>query len=225
MSKNQTSAFTKPMYPSTVSTFSIEQLNGLMSFLESNTSVAPSVSVLPNFLKSVLSFVNERKRIKIEQEQFLTKLDFVNNMVDKRLRLELDRIDMERDAQIASIRSDVTAKLAQIDKAYQVALRKLEQEYALKQANLQLEFELLERRRREQECLQRELIRQVKAQSTDIRKCTAEIEQVAAHLSQKLMSGTSTKEEQEYYLLLKRLQLESIVSMQSAICQLSAKIN
>ncbi len=216
-----------PSLPRIESKFSAAQLTNLLSYLESSglsNSNFPSISVLPDFLKSVLSFVNERKRIQIEQEQFQQKLSLANTVIDNIIFAELARIDKERDLQVAAIKGDVLTKLAQIEKAYNVAIRKLEYEYDLQREDMQLRYDYLERCRILRERQNRELIKQVKAQRREISICIREIMDVAKSISRKIKSGTATIHEYDYYLLLKQFQLESISSMQAAMCQLATRV-
>ena len=101
----------------------VENITSLMGYLETKSQDVkfPSLSVFPDFLSSILRFVNERNRIWREDVQFNEKMAFARETVDKQLLFAVQKLNEQTKLQIASVQGDVQTRLARINQEYDVA--------------------------------------------------------------------------------------------------------
>ena len=204
----------------------VENITSLMGYLETKSQDVkfPSLSVFPDFLSSILRFVNERNRIWREDVQFNAKMAFARETVDKQLLFAVQKLNEQTKLQIASVQGDVQTRLARINQEYDVAIQRLEKEYDLKRKEMREYYDLLERYRQDQGRRFDAMIVEVKNQRGEMRKCINEIAAVSRHIQNRILNNTATSDDRNYYLLLMQMRLDQIKNMGEAVCVLASKV-
>lgn len=80
-----------------VPVMNVESLFKLADFLETSktNSSFPEITVIPDVLKNVGKFVNERKKMKYSHRKFEMKINFLSDGVDKQYRIAMQKIQNE----------------------------------------------------------------------------------------------------------------------------------
>lgn len=211
---------------SNVPTISIEKINSLKKFLDSKRpdKSFPSISIFPDMLGSVLTFVNERKMMRIDQEQLSKKIAAVNGYIDKQYDLAVKQLNSNTAVQLASIKGDVQCRLNEIDRRFDAEIRRIENDYNLKREGMILHYELLENYRKDQRRRFDRMMGVIKKQRGEMSRAIKEMEDVTKYLQKKIVSGTASSHEMEYYLLVMQLRVDSIKNMGEAICEIAGRI-
>lgn len=207
-------------------TISIDRVVKLKKFLDSKKtdSAFPSISVFPDMLGSVLSFVNERKMMKIEQQQFSAKMNVMNNYIDKSYAIAIERINKNTEMQLASIKGDVQSRLYAIDRQFDSEIRRIERDYDLKREEMTLYYDMIEKYRKDQERRFNRIRKDLNKQRGEMVRAIREMEAVTKHLQSKITNGTATPQEMDYFMLVMQFRVESINNMDEAICKLAGRI-
>ena len=205
---------------------SIDRVVKLKKFLDSKKkdSAFPNISVLPDMIGSVLSFVNERKMMKIEQQQFCAKIKALNSYVDKSYAIAIEQLNKNTELQLMSIKGDVLNRIYEIDRQFDSEIRRIERDYDFKREEMILYYDMLEKYRRDQEKRFNQIIIELEKKRGEMVRAIREMEAVTNHLQSKIINGTATSQDMDYYMLIMQFRVESINNMDEAILKIAGRI-
>lgn len=114
----------------------------LANFVESNkTEVGfPEVTVIPDLLRSVGKFVNERKRMKYAHQEFEKKLKFISDGVDKQYHVAMSRIESDTEIKLAQIKGNLQQSIMNINRYYDTEIQRIASAYKLKIKEMDLYY-------------------------------------------------------------------------------------
>lgn len=204
----------------------MDSLFKLADFLDTSKSDSsfPEITVIPDMLRSVGKFVNERKKMKYSHKEFEMKIKFLSDGVDKQYHVAMQKIQNETEIQLAQINGNVRQGILSINRYYDLEVQKVVAQYKLKSEEMNLYYQNLEKQRKEQERRFDKMIKIATIERKRANKAIKEAEQVCDFFRQKIYSNTATYEEREHYTELLKFRISGISSMIDIIPQLAAKI-
>lgn len=203
----------------------VDSLFKLANFLDANkaSNSFPEITVIPDVLRSVGRFVNERKRMKYSHQEFEAKVKFLSEGVDKQYKIALRKIEQETEVQLAQINGNIEQRILEINRYYDLELQKLAVKYKLKSQEMNLYYENLEAQRREQNKHFNKMIKIARIDAKRANKAIKEAEQVCGFFRRKIYANSATYEERNYYMELLKFRLARVNTV-DIIAQLAAKI-
>lgn len=131
----------------------MDSLFKLADFLDTSKSDSsfPEITVIPDMLRSVGKFVNERKKMKYSHKEFEMKIKFLSDGVDKQYHVAMQKIQNETEIQLAQINGNVRQGILSINRYYDLEVQKVVAQYKLKSEEMNLYYQNLEKQRKEQE--------------------------------------------------------------------------
>ena len=207
-------------------TLNVEGLNKLADFLDSQKNEVgfPEVTVIPDVLRNVGKFVNERKRMKYSHQEFEKKMKFLSEGVDKQYHVAMATLQKNTELSLAQINGNIQQSIMSIQKYYDVELQKINHAYRLKSEEMNLYYQNLEAQRREQARRFDKMIKIATIERKRASKAIKEAEQICNFLINKMCEGTASREEREFYMELLRLRVNGANSIANIIPQLANKI-
>lgn len=204
----------------------MDSLFKLADFLDTSKSDSsfPEITVIPDMLRSVGKFVNERKKMKYSHKEFEMKIKFLSDGVDKQYHVAMQKIQNETEIQLAQINGNVRQGILSINRYYDLEVQKVVAQYKLKSEEMNLYYQNLEKQRKEQERRFDKMIKIATIERKRANKAIKEAEQVCDFFRQKIYSNTATYEERERYMELLKFRISGISSMIDIIPQLAARI-
>lgn len=204
----------------------MDSLLNLVDFLDTSKSDSafPEIAVIPDMLRDVGKFVNERKKMKYSHKEFEMKIKFLSDGVDKQYHVAMQKIQNETEIQLAQINGNVKQGILSINRYYDLEVQKVVAQYKLKSEEMNLYYQNLEKQRKEQERRFNKMIKIATIERKKANKAIKEAEQVCDFFKQKIYSNTATYEEREHYMELLKFRISGISSMKDIIPQLAAKI-
>ena len=204
----------------------MDSLFKLADFLDTSKSDSsfPEITVIPDMLRSVGKFVNERKKMKYSHKEFEMKIKFLSDGVDKQYHVAMQKIQNETEIQLAQINGNVRQGILSINRYYDLEVQKVVAQYKLKSEEMNLYYQNLEKQRKEQERRFDKMIKIATIERKRANKAIKEAEQVCDFFRQKIYINTATYEEIEHYMELLKFRISGISSMIDIIPQLAAKI-
>lgn len=204
----------------------VDSLFKLADFLDigKTDSSFPEITVIPDVLRNVGKFVNERKKMKYSHKEFEKKIKFLSDGVDKQYHVAMQKIQNETEIQLAQINGNVQQRLLSINRHYDLEMQKVVAQYKLKKEEIDLYYQNLEEQRKEQGRRFDKMIRIATIERKKANKAIREAEQVCDFFRQKIYNNTATYEEREHYMELLKFRITGISSMVDIIPQLAAKI-
>lgn len=203
----------------------VKSLIKLANYLDTNKSdhSFPEITFIPDLLRNVGRFVNERKRMKYKHQEFISKIEFLSQGVDKQYKVAMEKLGRETEVQLAQINSNSEQRILEINRYYDTEVKKVMAEYQLKSQEINMYYHNLEAQRREQN---KRFNKLVKIAQVDARKANAalkEAEQVCCFLREKIYNNTATSDDREQYMELLKIRMMRINTV-DIIAQLAAKI-
>lgn len=194
----------------------------LADFLEAEKSDYnfPEISVIPNVLKSVGRFVNERKKMKYAHKEFEQKISFLSEGIDKQYNIELRKLESENEMTVAQLKVQVLS----MNRYYDLLLEELRNQYKLKKEDMNRYYNVIKAQREEEKRRFDKMIEIAMINRKDANKAIEEAEEICAHFRNKLYNNTITREEREHYMELLKFRLNGIQTIENIIPQLAAKI-
>ena len=210
--------------PETV--MNVDSLFKLANFLDTSKSESsfPEITVIPDVLRSVGKFVNERKKMKYSHKEFEMKIQFLSDGVAKQYHVDMQKIQNETEIQLAQIKGNVQQSILSINHYYDLEMKKVVAQYKLKSEEMNLFYQSLEEQRREQGRRFDKMIKIASIERKKANKAIREAEQVCDFFRKKIYNNTATYEEREHYMELLKFRISGISSMVDIIPQLAAKI-
>lgn len=204
----------------------MDSLFKLADFLDTSKSDSsfPEITVIPDMLRSVGKFVNERKKMKYSHKEFEMKIKFLSDGVDKQYHVAMQKIQNETEIQLAQINGNVRQGILSINRYYDLEVQKVVAQYKLKSEEMNLYYQNLEKQRKEQERRFDKMIKIATIERKRANKAIKEAEQVCDFFRQKIYSNTATYEEREHYMELLKFRISGISSMIDIIPQLATRI-
>lgn len=198
----------------------------LAKFLENSNSDPsfPEVTVIPDVLRSVGKFVNERKKMKYAHLEFQEKMRFLSDGIDKQYQIEMMKIANETEIQLAQIQGNVRIQIEKIDRYYDLEMQRLLAEYNLRHEEMNLYYEDLEKQRQEQAKRFKRMMKLATIDRKKAKKAIEEAEEVAKFFKKKIYENTATRAEREHYMELLKFRIEGVNMITNIIPQLAAKI-
>lgn len=131
----------------------MDSLLNLADFLDTSKSDSafPEIAVIPDMLRDVGKFVNERKKMKYSHKEFEMKIKFLSDGVDKQYHVAMQKIQNETEIQLAQINGNVKQGILSINRYYDLEVQKVVAQYKLKSEEMNLYYQNLEKQRKEQE--------------------------------------------------------------------------
>lgn len=207
-------------------TLNVEGLKKLADFLDTQkTEVGyPEVTVIPDVLRSVGKFVNERKRMKYSHQEFQMKMKFLSDGVDKQFHVEMEKLQKDTELRLAQINGNVQQSIMSIQKYYDTEIQRINYAYRLKSEEMNLYYRNLEAQRREQARRFDQMIKCAMIERKVALKAIQEAEQICNFYISKIYAGTASREERETYMELLRLRINGSNSIVNIIPQLANRI-
>lgn len=87
-----------------------------------------------------------------------------------------------------------------------------------------LYYNMLEEYRKDQARRFDRISMELKKQRGEMVRAIREMEAVTNHLKNKIVNGTATQQEMDYYMLVMQFRVESINNMDEAICKIAGRI-
>ena len=127
----------------------MDSLFKLADFLDTSKSDSsfPEITVIPDMLRSVGKFVNERKKMKYSHKEFEMKIKFLSDGVDKQYHVAMQKIQNETEIQLAQINGNVRQGILSINRYYDLEVQKVVAQYKLKSEEMNLYYQNLEKQR------------------------------------------------------------------------------
>ena len=204
----------------------VEGLLNLANFLEtSDTSVGfPEVTVIPDVLRNVARFVNERKKMKYAHREFEKKIQFLSDGLDKQYHVAMRRLENETEIKLTQINGNVKQAIENINRYYDTELAKIHASYKLENEQMNLYYKDLENQRKEQARRFNKMMKYATTERKRATKAIKEAEMVCDVLRQRIYDGTATHEEREHYMELLKFRNAGINVVDTLILQLATKI-
>ena len=199
----------------------------LANFVESNkTEVGfPEVTVIPDLLRSVGKFVNERKRMKYAHQEFEKKLKFISDGVDKQYHVAMSRIESDTEIKLAQIKGNLHQSIMNINRYYDTEIQRIASAYKLKIKEMDLYYKNLEAQRKEQNKRFDKMMKLAMIDRKKASKAISEAEQVCQFYQTKMYAGTISKKEMKFYMDLLRLRINGVTTIVNIIPMLASKIH
>lgn len=199
----------------------------LANFMESNkTEVGfPEVTVIPDLLRNVGKFVNERKRMKYAHQEFEKKLKFISDGVDKQYHVSMSRIESDTEIKLAQIGGNLQQSIMNIKRYYDTEIQRIAYDYKSKRKEMDLYYKNLEAQRKEQNKRFDKMLKLAMIDRKKAAKAISEAEQICQFYKTKIYSGTIRKEELEFYMDLLRLRINGGTTIANIIPMLASKIH
>lgn len=180
----------------------MDSLLNLADFLDTSKSDSafPEIAVIPDMLRDVGKFVNERKKMKYSHKEFEMKIKFLSDSIDKQYHIAMQKIQNETEIQLAQINRDERQGTLNINRHYDLETQKEIDQYKLKSEEMNLYYQDLEKQRKAQERQFDKTIQLAMIDREKANKAIKEVEQVCNFLSQKIYSNTATPEEKAHYM-------------------------
>lgn len=165
----------------------MDSLFKLADFLDTSKSDSsfPEITVIPDMLRSVGKFVNERKKMKYSHKEFEMKIKFLSDGVDKQYHVAMQKIQNETEIQLAQINGNVRQGILSINRYYDLEVQKVVAQYKLKSEEMNLYYQNLEKQRKEQERRFDKMIKIATIERKRANKAIKEAEQVCDFFRQK----------------------------------------
>lgn len=204
----------------------VDSLFNLAKFLESSQSDSsfPEVTVIPDLLRSVGKFVNERKKMKFAHQEFEKKLKFLSDGLDKQYHMALTKIEKETEIQLAQINGNIRLQLNSINRYYDLEMQRLLSDYDLRKEEINLYYQNLDAQRREQARRFDRMLKYATIERKKAQKAIKEADEITAFLKKKFYDNTATREEREHYMELLKFRIESVNIVTNIVPQLAACI-
>ena len=166
----------------------MDSLFKLADFLDTSKSDSsfPEITVIPDMLRSVGKFVNERKKMKYSHKEFEMKIKFLSDGVDKQYHVAMQKIQNETEIQLAQINGNVRQGILSINRYYDLEVQKVVAQYKLKSEEMNLYYQNLEKQRKEQERRFDKMIKIATIERKRANKAIKEAEQVCDFFRQKI---------------------------------------
>ena len=204
----------------------VDSLFKLADFLNASKADIsfPEVTVMPDVLKSVGKFVNERRKMKYAHKEFEGKLNLLADGLDKQYQVAMQKIQNEMEIQLAQISGDVQQGITDINRYYDLEMQKILVKYNLKNEEMKLHYQDLEKQRRTQERIFNKMIEISKIERKKANKALQEAEQMCDFYSQKMRNNTATDEEKKLYMELLKIRVGGVDSIVDIVPKLAAMI-
>ena len=204
----------------------VDSLFKLADFLNASKADIsfPEVTVMPDVLKSVGKFVNERRKMKYAHKEFEGKLTLLADGLDKQYHVEMQKIQNETEIQLAQINGDVQQGITDINRYYDLEMQKIMVKYNLKNGEMKLHYQDLEKQRRAQERIFNKMIEISKIERKKANKALQEAEQMCDFYSKKMRNNTATDEERKLYMELLKIRIGGVDSIVDIVPKLAAMI-
>lgn len=165
----------------------MDSLFKLADFLDTSKSDSsfPEITVIPDMLRSVGKFVNERKKMKYSHKEFEMNIKFLSDGVDKQYHVAMQKIQNETEIQLAQINGNVRQGILSINRYYDLEVQKVVAQYKLKSEEMNLYYQNLEKQRKEQERRFDKMIKIATIERKRANKAIKEAEQVCDFLDKK----------------------------------------
>lgn len=204
----------------------VDSLFNLAEFLEKSNhdQSFPEITVIPDVLKSVGRFVNERKKMKYAHKEFEQKIRFLSDGVDKQYAIALRKLESETEIRLSQIEWNVKQQILSINRYYDLELEKLKAQYNINKQEMALYYENIDAQRKEQARRFDKMIQIAMIERKKAIKAVKEAEDVCDYLRIKLYKNTISREEREHYMELLKFRLNGTQAVVNIIPQLAAKI-
>ena len=179
----------------------IDSCQSLAKFLDKERSKSsfPEISILPNVIKSLCNFFNERKEIYYSHQEFKMKTKFLFYGVEKQYNIEMEKIQKDTLIKITQIKGDYEREIIYINQQHEFKMKKLAYKYNLKNNELKLYYDNLDKERKAQERHFREIIKNARDCQKNIHKAIEEVQKICDYYTKKLKSNTITSAELQHY--------------------------
>lgn len=204
----------------------VDGLFKLAGFLDSNRTETgfPEVSVIPDVLRSVGKFVNERKKMKYSHLEFEKKMKFLSEGMDKQYHVAMAKLQDETEIKLAQINGNVQQSIHNINRYYDTEMQRINSTYKLKQEEMQLYYRSLETQRREQARRFDKMIKLATIERKRAAKAISEAEEICHYYQAKIFAGTANYEEKEFYMEMLKIRISGVSTIVNIIPQLASKI-
>lgn len=208
------------------SSLNTDTLQKLAQFLETSQSDSsfPSISVIPDFVRDIANYALERKRIKFEHDEFLKKLTFLSEGLNRQFQVSYTQIMKNTEIQLAQINGNTQVQLAQISRYYDIQMKKVVEEVSIRRTEMEYYYRNLDKQLKEQAQRFDKMMKFAMIERQTAQRAIHEAEEVSRYLKTKLYKGTITNEERTHYMELLRFRLESVNSISAIIPQLASRI-
>ncbi len=186
-----------------VAPLNVQQLNELGDFLETlpKEKSGFSINILPNVIKNLAEFLQENKKMKIQNRQFEKKCKITEDALEKNFDYAIYKVQRDAEARLSEIDSFTETKLAEIQNDTLKKLYELQEEYKYKNSKLDREYDLIEMQIKQNERLFDKRMKVVKEQIQQRDELIRELGIICKYLQKKIISNKATKNERETYFI------------------------
>lgn len=204
-----------------------DQLFHLANFLETNPTNAPfpEITVIPDVLRNIARFANERKKMKYAHQEFEKKIQFLSDGLDKQYHIAMKTLEYETEIKLTQINGNIQQTLTSINRYYDTELAKIHANYQLESEKMHLYYKNLEEQRKDQEKRFNKMMKYATIDRKRASKAMKEVEDVCKVLQKRIYNRTATHQERKYYIELLKLRNSGMNMVNNIIPQLAQKIN
>lgn len=104
----------------------VDEVTNLISYLDSqkNEKDFPEVIVMPDFLRSILKFINERTTMKYSHQEIVEKINLVADSIDKKYDVEMKKLQNATELNFAQITANFQQNILSINNYYNIEKEK-----------------------------------------------------------------------------------------------------
>lgn len=201
----------------------VDGLFNLAKYLETSEDV-PDVTVIPDVLRDVGKFVNERKKMKYSHHEFEKKIQFLSDGLDKQYHVAMQRLEKETEIKLSQINGNVEQAITNINRYYDTELARIHANYRLENEKMNLYYQDLENQRKEQTRRFNKMMKYATIERKRADKAMKEAEIVCEVFRQRMYDRTATREEREHYMELLKFRNSGLNMANNIIAQLATKI-
>ena len=211
--------------PKTELLLDVRSLGNLTNFLDNNSNITfNDISVLPNFLKNVMTFLNQRKQLNNSYKTSVLKSNIVSDAIEKQYYVAMQKINNELYVQLECIDGNVKQQMLSIEKNCELEIKKIEELSAQKNLEMTLQYSELKNERKERERQFDKMIEILTWEEKNRTKILQEVEQVCEILRHKLCNDTASSEERRYYMDLMKFRISAISVTSNMVVEIASKI-
>lgn len=203
----------------------VDSLFNLARYLEKNQFSAgfPEVTVIPDVLRNVGKFVNERKRMKYEHQEFEKKLKFVSDGVEKQYIVAMTKLNKETEIRLAQINGNTKQQILNIRKYYELQTEKLQKQYELEREQMNRYYWNIAEERKEQARRFDKMLKLAVIERRKAERSVKEADELCMYLKKKFYNNTITREEREHYMELMKFRNDALLGMANIVPKFAAQ--
>lgn len=180
----------------------MQELITFSDFLENINTEVPeiSISLLPNVVKETMNYFQERKKIKIQNQQFEKKCKLVSDIAEKQYLYSVCKIKKDAEIALNQINSNTEIEIMKIKSRTLEKISALQMEYKYKHKKLDMHYQMVEQQIKQEMKTFDKMITAIKYKVSQRDKAIKELEVLCCYLQNKITKNNASQQDKDMFI-------------------------